>query len=161
MDEYANIFDDRCQTLAPGICGFELEPSGTAILVRCDLSIHILSLQLRAIRIHQRCDDGHRSACGCAAARPGRGRPSLPAQVLANHSNRGGLSDPEQEASSRRLPGSVVLRIPRLGPLGAAFTVVASDILIQFSQLGWLIMRPILRGLFSHIVSCWCWLLPL
>ncbi|QQN62750.1 hypothetical protein JIR23_24785 [Bradyrhizobium diazoefficiens] len=77
--------------------------------------------------------------------------PSLLALVFANHSNRGDLLI---RTKGLQLVVFLVLSfvlIPRLGPLGAALAVVASDILVQFGLLGLLIMRQTLRQPFSHI----------
>ncbi|MCG2643584.1 MULTISPECIES: hypothetical protein [Bradyrhizobium] len=77
--------------------------------------------------------------------------PSLLALVFASHSNRGELLI---RIKGLQLVVFLTLSfalIPRLGPLGAAFAVVASDILIQFGLLGWVIMRQTLRGPFRHI----------
>ena len=41
--------------------------------------------------------------------------------------------------------------IPRLGPLGAALAVVASDTLVQFGLLGLMVMRQTLHHPFRHI----------
>lgn len=77
--------------------------------------------------------------------------PSLLALVFANHSNRGDLLI---RTKGLQLVVFLVLSfvlIPRLGPLGAALAVVASDVLVQFGLLGLLIMRQTLRQPFSHI----------
>ena len=44
-----------------------------------------------------------------------------------------------------------LLLIPRMGPLGAALAVVASDLLIQFGVLGLVVMRQILQRPFAHL----------
>lgn len=77
--------------------------------------------------------------------------PSLLALVFASHSNRGELLI---RAKGLQLVVFLALSfalIPRLGPLGAAMAVVASDILIQFGLLGWMIMRQTLQQPFRHI----------
>jgi O-antigen/teichoic acid export membrane protein len=77
--------------------------------------------------------------------------PSMMALVLASHSDRGELlirTKGLQLASFLLL--SLVL-IPRLGPLGAALAVVASDILIQFGLLGWVIMWQTLHRPLRHV----------
>ncbi|HEX9214415.1 MAG TPA: hypothetical protein VF901_28210 [Bradyrhizobium sp.] len=77
--------------------------------------------------------------------------PSLLALVFANHSNRGELLI---RTKGLQLVVFLVLSlvlIPRLGPLGAALAVVASDILVQFGLLGLVIMRQTLRQPFTHI----------
>jgi len=77
--------------------------------------------------------------------------PSLLALVFANHSDRGDLLI---RTKGLQLVVFLVLSfvlIPRCGPLGAAFAVVASDILIQFGLLGLVIMRETLCQPFQHI----------
>ncbi len=77
--------------------------------------------------------------------------PSLLALVFANHSNRGDLLI---RTKGLQLVVFLVLSfilIPRLGPLGAALAVVASDILIQFGLLALIVMRQTLHHPFRHI----------
>jgi len=77
--------------------------------------------------------------------------PSLLALGFANHSNRGDLLI---RTKGLQLAVFLVLSfvlIPRLGPLGAALAVVASDILVQFGLLALMIMRQTLRDPFTHI----------
>lgn len=77
--------------------------------------------------------------------------PSLLALGFANHSNRGALLI---RTKGLQLAVFLVLSfvlIPRLGPLGAALAVVASDILVQFGLLALMIMRQTLRDPFTHI----------
>ncbi|WP_439409334.1 hypothetical protein ACNJX9_14580 [Bradyrhizobium sp. DASA03076] len=77
--------------------------------------------------------------------------PSLLALVFASHSNRGELLIRTKGLQLVVFLALSLVLIPRLGPLGAAFAVVASDILIQFGLLGWMIMRQTLRRPFRHI----------
>jgi O-antigen/teichoic acid export membrane protein len=77
--------------------------------------------------------------------------PSLLALGFANYSNQGELL-----ARSKGLQLAVflvlsLLLIPRMGPLGAAFAVVASDLLIQLGVLGLVVMRQILQRPFTHL----------
>lgn len=77
--------------------------------------------------------------------------PSLLALGFANHSNRGDLLI---RTKGLQLAVFLVLSfilIPRLGPLGAALAVVASDILVQFGLLAMMIMRQTLRQPLWHI----------
>lgn len=77
--------------------------------------------------------------------------PSLLALVFASHSNRGELLI---RTKGLQLVVFLLLSfvlIPRLGPLGAAAAVVASDILIQFGLLGLVIMRQTLHRPFRHV----------
>jgi len=75
----------------------------------------------------------------------------LLALVFASHSNRGELLIRTKGLQLVVFLALSFALIPRLGPLGAAFAVVASDILIQFGLLGSVIMRQTLRGPFRHI----------
>jgi O-antigen/teichoic acid export membrane protein len=77
--------------------------------------------------------------------------PSLLALVFASHSNRGELLIRTKGLQLVVFLALSFVLIPRFGPLGAAFAVVASDILIQFGLLGWVIMRQTLRRPFRHI----------
>ncbi|MGY3234764.1 O-antigen/teichoic acid export membrane protein [Bradyrhizobium sp. USDA 4448] len=77
--------------------------------------------------------------------------PSLLALVFASHSNRGELLIRTKGLQLVVFLALSFALIPRLGPLGAAFAVVASDILIQFGLLGLVIMRQTLHGPFRHI----------
>jgi O-antigen/teichoic acid export membrane protein len=77
--------------------------------------------------------------------------PSLLALGYANYSNRGELL-----ARTKGLQLAVflvlsVVLIPIAGPLGAAFAVVASDVLVQFGLLGLIIMRQTLLRPFRHV----------
>ena len=77
--------------------------------------------------------------------------PSLLALGFANHSNRGELLI---RTKGLQLVVFLVLSfvlIPRLGPLGAAFAVVASDMLVQFGLLALMVMRQTLHHPFRHI----------
>lgn len=77
--------------------------------------------------------------------------PSLLALVFASHSNRGELLIRTKGLQLVVFLALSFVLIPRLGPLGAAVAVVASDILIQFGLLGWVIMRQTLQQPFRHI----------
>ena len=77
--------------------------------------------------------------------------PSLLALVFANHSNRGELLIRTKGLQLVVFLLLSVVLIPRLGPLGAALAVVASDIFVQFGLLGLTIMRQTLRRPFRHI----------
>jgi O-antigen/teichoic acid export membrane protein len=76
--------------------------------------------------------------------------PSLLALVFANHSNRGDLL---VRTKGLQLVVFLVLSfalIPRLGPLGAALSVVASDLFVQFGLLALPIMAETLRHPLRH-----------
>ncbi|WP_194481603.1 lipopolysaccharide biosynthesis protein [Bradyrhizobium sp. CCBAU 53338] len=77
--------------------------------------------------------------------------PSLLALVFASHSNRGELLIRTKGLQLVVFLALSFVLIPRLGPLGAAAAMVASDILLQFGLLGWGIMRQTLREPFRHI----------
>lgn len=77
--------------------------------------------------------------------------PSLLALVFANHSNRGELLIRTKGLQLVVFLVLSIVLIPRLGPLGAALAVVASDILVQFGLLGLVIMRQTLHHPFRHI----------
>ncbi|MET4089330.1 O-antigen/teichoic acid export membrane protein [Bradyrhizobium sp. S3.5.5] len=77
--------------------------------------------------------------------------PSLLALVFAYHSNRGALL-----ARTKLLQLAVFLAlsfvlIPRLGPLGAALAIVASDLGVQFGLLGLVIMGQTLQRPLRHV----------
>jgi O-antigen/teichoic acid export membrane protein len=77
--------------------------------------------------------------------------PSLLALGFANHSNRGDLLI---RTKGLQLAGFLALSfvlIPRLGPLGAALAVVASDMFVQFGLLALVIIRQTLHQPFRHI----------
>ncbi|SFJ77796.1 hypothetical protein [Bradyrhizobium sp. cf659] len=77
--------------------------------------------------------------------------PSLLALGFANHSNRGELLI---RTKGLQLVVFLVLSfvlIPRLGPLGAALAVVASDMLVQFGLLALMVMQQTLHHPFRHI----------
>lgn len=79
------------------------------------------------------------------------GAPSLMALVFANHSNRGALLI---RTKGLQFVGFLLLAfvlIPRLGPLGAALAVVASDLLVQFGLLTLVIIWQTLRHPLRHI----------
>jgi O-antigen/teichoic acid export membrane protein len=78
--------------------------------------------------------------------------PSILALGYANYSNRGDLlvrTKGLQFAVFLLLSG---ILIPAIGPLGAALAVVASDLLIQFGLLGFIIIGQTLRRPLRHIV---------
>lgn len=77
--------------------------------------------------------------------------PSLLALVFASHSDRGQLLIWTKGLQLIVFLALSVALIPRLGPLGAAAAVVASDIFVQFGLLGLVIMRQTLREPFMHI----------
>jgi O-antigen/teichoic acid export membrane protein len=77
--------------------------------------------------------------------------PSLMALVFASHSNRGALLIRTKGLQFVVFLALSFALIPRLGPLGAAVAVVASDVLIQFGLLGLVIMRKTLQRPFRHI----------
>ncbi|WP_342740098.1 hypothetical protein [Bradyrhizobium sp. B117] len=83
---------------------------------------------------------------GSAAAAP-----SQLALVFASHSNRGELLIRIKGLQLVVFLALSFVLIPRFGPLGAAFAVVASDILIQFGLLGLVIMQQTLRRPLRHI----------
>ncbi len=77
--------------------------------------------------------------------------PSLLALVFAYHSNRGPLL---ARTKLLQLAAFLVLSwilIPRLGPLGAALAMVASDLAIQFGLLALVIMGQTLRHPVRHV----------
>ncbi len=79
--------------------------------------------------------------------------PSLMAFVFANHSNRGDLL---VRAKGLQLIAFLILSgllIPKLGPLGAAIAIVASDLLTQFGILTLVIMRQTLAHPFRHLLA--------
>jgi O-antigen/teichoic acid export membrane protein len=77
--------------------------------------------------------------------------PSLLALVFANYSNRGDLLIRTKGLQLVVFLALAFALIPRLGPLGAALAVVASDILIQFGLLALMVMRQTLHHPFRHI----------
>ncbi|QIO32735.1 lipopolysaccharide biosynthesis protein [Bradyrhizobium sp. 1(2017)] len=77
--------------------------------------------------------------------------PSLLAFVFANHSNRGDLLIRTKGLQLVVFLAASVVLIPRLGPLGAALALVASDILVQFGLLALIVMRQTLHHPFRHI----------
>lgn len=77
--------------------------------------------------------------------------PSLLALGFANYSNRGELL---VRTKGLQLALFLVLSlslIPPMGPLGAALSVVVSDLLIQFGLLGLVIIREILQRPLAHL----------
>ncbi|MFT4116891.1 lipopolysaccharide biosynthesis protein [Bradyrhizobium sp.] len=77
--------------------------------------------------------------------------PSLLALAFANHSNRGDLLIRTKGLQLVVFLALSVVLILRLGPLGAALAMVASDILIQFGLLALAIMRQTLHHPFRHV----------
>jgi O-antigen/teichoic acid export membrane protein len=77
--------------------------------------------------------------------------PSLLALVFANHSNRGELLIRTKGLQLVVFLALSFALIPRLGPLGAAFAVVSSDMLVQFGLLALVIMRQTLHHPFRHV----------
>ena len=78
--------------------------------------------------------------------------PSLMAFVFANHSNRGDLL---VRTKGLQLIAFLILSaslIPRLGPLGAAIAIVASDLLTQVGILTLVIMRQTLAQPLRHML---------
>lgn len=77
--------------------------------------------------------------------------PSLLALVFAYHSNRGRLLARTKLLQLAIFVVLSLILIPRLGPLGAALAIVASDMAIQFGLLALTIMRQTLRHPMRHI----------
>jgi O-antigen/teichoic acid export membrane protein len=77
--------------------------------------------------------------------------PSILALGYANYSNRGNLLVRTKGLQLAVFLILSVLLIQRIGPLGAAIAVIASDLLIQFGLLGIIILRQTLQRPFQHI----------
>jgi O-antigen/teichoic acid export membrane protein len=77
--------------------------------------------------------------------------PSILALGYANYSNRGNLLVRTKGLQLAVFLVLSVLLIQRIGPLGAAIAVIASDLLIQFGLLGIIILRQTLQRPFQHI----------
>jgi O-antigen/teichoic acid export membrane protein len=77
--------------------------------------------------------------------------PSILAVNYANYSNQGALLVRAKGLQLTVFLIVSVLLIPPLGPLGAAITVVASDLLIQFGVLGVIILRQTLARPALHV----------
>ncbi|MDA9499810.1 hypothetical protein [Bradyrhizobium sp. CCBAU 11357] len=77
--------------------------------------------------------------------------PSLLALAFANHSNRGDLLIRAKGLQLVVFLALSFVLIPRLGPLGAALAVVASDILVQFGLLALMVMRQTLHHPGRHV----------
>jgi hypothetical protein len=77
--------------------------------------------------------------------------PSILALGFANYSNRGDLLARTKGLQLAVFLISSVVLIPPMGPLGAAISIVASDLLIQFGLLGLIIIRQTLQRPFRHI----------
>ncbi|MGY8683054.1 hypothetical protein Q2941_35565 [Bradyrhizobium sp. UFLA05-153] len=78
--------------------------------------------------------------------------PSLMAFVFANHSNRGELLVRTKGLQLMAFLVLSALLIPRLGPLGAAIAIVASDLLTQFGILTLVIVRQTLAHPMRHML---------
>jgi O-antigen/teichoic acid export membrane protein len=78
--------------------------------------------------------------------------PSLMAFVFAYHSNRGDLLARTKGLQLIAFLILSALLIPRLGPLGAAIAIVASDLLTQFGILTLVIMRQTLAHPLRHML---------
>ncbi|SDR81023.1 hypothetical protein [Bradyrhizobium canariense] len=78
--------------------------------------------------------------------------PSILASNYANYSNRGELLVRTKGLQLGVFLILSVVLIPPLGPLGAAISVVASDLLIQFGVLGLIIIRQTLERPLRHVV---------
>jgi O-antigen/teichoic acid export membrane protein len=77
--------------------------------------------------------------------------PSILALGYANYSNRGDLLVRTKGLQLVVFLMLSVLLIPPMGPLGAATAVVASDLLVQFGLLGFIILGQTLRHPFRHV----------
>lgn len=77
--------------------------------------------------------------------------PSLLALVFANHSNRGDLLVRTKGLQLVVFLLLCIVLIPRLGPLGAAVAVVASDLGVQFGLLALVVMTKTLRHPVRHV----------
>lgn len=79
--------------------------------------------------------------------------PSLMAFVFANHSNRGDLLVRTKGLQLIAFLTLSALLIPRLGPLGAAIAIVASDLLTQLGILTLVIVRQTLAHPHRHMLA--------
>jgi O-antigen/teichoic acid export membrane protein len=77
--------------------------------------------------------------------------PAILALSFANYSNRGDLLARTKGLQLVVFMILSVMLIPLWGPLGAAISVVASDLLIQFGLLGVIIIRQTLQRPFLHV----------
>jgi len=77
--------------------------------------------------------------------------PSILALGYANYSNRGDLLVRTKGLQLAVFLVLSVVLIQRIGPLGAAIAIIASDLLIQFGLLGIVILRQTLQRPFAHI----------
>ncbi len=77
--------------------------------------------------------------------------PSILAVNYANYSNQGALLVRTKGLQLTTFLIVSILLIPRMGPLGAAIAVVASDLLIQFGVLGSIIIRQTLARPALHL----------
>jgi O-antigen/teichoic acid export membrane protein len=77
--------------------------------------------------------------------------PSILALSFASYSNRGDLLVRTKGLQLAVFLLLSVALIPRIGPLGAAIAVVASDLLVQFGLLALIIMRQTLQHPIRHV----------
>jgi O-antigen/teichoic acid export membrane protein len=77
--------------------------------------------------------------------------PSILALSFANYSDRGDLLVRTKGLQLAVFLVLSVVLIPLMGPLGAAIAIVASDLLVQFGLLAFIIMRQTLQDPFRHI----------
>jgi O-antigen/teichoic acid export membrane protein len=77
--------------------------------------------------------------------------PSILALGYANYSNSGDLLVRTKGLQLIVFLLLALVLIPLMGPLGAAIAVVASDIMVQFGVLGFIIIRRTLQRPFRHI----------
>jgi O-antigen/teichoic acid export membrane protein len=78
--------------------------------------------------------------------------PSILALGYANYSNRGDLLVRTKGLQLAVFLILAVILIPPMGPLGAAVSIVTSDLLIQFGLLGIIIIRQTLQRPLLHVV---------
>lgn len=83
---------------------------------------------------------------GTAAAAP-----SILALSYASYSNRGDLLVRAKALQLVVFLGLSVVLIPSTGLIGAAIAVVASELLVQFGVLGWIILRNTLQHPLRHV----------
>jgi O-antigen/teichoic acid export membrane protein len=77
--------------------------------------------------------------------------PSILALSFASYSNRGDILVRTKGLQLVVFLFLAVALIPRIGPLGAAIAIVASDLLVQFGLLALTILRQTLRHPFQHV----------
>lgn len=78
--------------------------------------------------------------------------PSLLALAFASYSNQGELLARSKGLQLALFLVLSLLLIPPLGPLGAAVAVVASDVLVQFGVLGFVVIRQTLQRPLAHLL---------